>query len=216
MFPVGVVDSVLEDGDGERMTEKAVWVENRLDVISPVVSTEDRLDLGVSPVDTLVDVVQSQSVGPDDTISFDDHDTMLSIHSRSLDASLLSPIRPEDESDLRINGNGSWLFQRGREDDASFSGLQVHHVDGVESSVGPKQKIMNPVDSNTIRSVQSRVIEQDFVFLIAHFSSQEHFWGGSDVTLIDLLVFDVGPEERLKEEYKTWKNEINYTLLVMW
>jgi hypothetical protein len=150
--PVGPVDGVFEDGQGERVRQPFA------DHFPPIAPIEERgfdhVVLGIRPVDPAGGVVQGETVGPEDRL-VDDAPAVAPVHLGSLDLGVGAPVGPEDQSFTGMDGDGAGFVDVVCCDDRSLFAVKTGDFDASGAGVGPEDQVVDPVESDSAGGLQT-------------------------------------------------------------
>lgn len=188
LIPVGPIDPVFENSDGEWMIVGRFGCEDYSSVRSVIVTTTDEMHFGVDPKESFVNVIERDTVRPLD-VRIDQHLTVRSVHTRALDAWRSAPIGPVEPSFERIDSDGSRLLKSIGQQRFTKTAIKVGDFNRVLGRICPVQMSINPINS---QSVYVDITESDNRFGFA-------FVDGS---LVDSSVVDVTPKQHPTLEMK--------------
>ena len=92
-LPIAPIDPILEDGHRERIADEGRIAEDQAALRPVEVDAADGVDFGVDPVETLLEQIQCDPIGPFQ-MTVDKDLTVRSIHPATFDFRVDAPIGP--------------------------------------------------------------------------------------------------------------------------
>lgn len=132
-LPVGPIDVSLTEGH-------SVWIiqvlEQNLPLLALKVRAFNYLLLGICPAQSVLPRIRGQAIWPLHILR-DYCGPLLAVHVGSLDARLLTPIRPEHQTRAIVYCYASGLVEAIGNQHLAVSAVQLAHLDAVVTSVCP-------------------------------------------------------------------------------
>ena len=123
---------------------------------SVVITIVDVVHLGIGKVNPFGGQIQRQTVGPED-LAGQNARPVGTVHVDSLDARVISPIGPEEDSGIGtgIEGDTAWLVNVFGQEDHPVGSVFSGHFDRVQSGIDPVKILGDPIQCQAFDKIRS-------------------------------------------------------------
>ena len=186
--PVGPVDVVINEGDGEHMGHQLVAGQNVFLVASIKVGVGNVVQMSVRPPDLVGKVVHCDGVGPGQLVTIHcGHNGAIevgAVHTNPADVGLEMPGGEEDVANARMDHQSTGIINASL-DCLPVPSIQLTDTQMLEVSVQPVELLVDPVHGHALQPVA--VVSDNVDSLLGSNLGLEDGLGG-DITEVDIII----------------------------